>query len=62
MALIGSREACERLGISRSSLNYWMLTGRIQPAQTIPGPNARVATHLWDLDVVEQLASERAAS
>ena len=55
VALIGSREACERLGIARSTLNYWMLQGRIKPAQTIPGPNSKVATYLWDVSDVERL-------
>jgi predicted site-specific integrase-resolvase len=53
--LIGSREACERLGISRSTLNYWMLKGRIIPAQTIAGDNGVVATYLWDVADVERL-------
>ena len=52
--LIGSREACERLGIARSTLNYWMLRGRITPAQTING-SSRVATYLWDVKDVDAL-------
>jgi predicted site-specific integrase-resolvase len=59
--MIGSREACKRLGIARSTLNYWMLKGLIKPAQTIPGPNA-TAAHLWFEADIERLEAERAAS
>lgn len=59
---IGSREVCERLGIARSTLNYWMLQGKITPAQTIPGPNTKAATYLWDVaDVEALLAIEESA-
>jgi predicted site-specific integrase-resolvase len=53
--LISSREACEILAIGRSTLTYWMLTGRIAPAQTIPGPNTKAVTHLFDRADVERL-------
>jgi len=56
--LMSSREACEALGIKRSTLTYWMLTGRISPAQTIPGPN-RAASHLFSADDVERLSAQR---
>ena len=56
--LIGAREACRIIGISRSTLTYWMLTGRIQPAQTIDGPDRAVA-HLFDRGAVERVAAER---
>ena len=56
--LMSSREACQALGIKRSTLTYWMLTGRIAPAQTIPGPN-RAASYLFDRVEVERLAIER---
>ena len=55
---IGSREVCERLGIARSTLNYWMLQGKIAPAQTIPGPTAKAATYLWDVADVDRLLAE----
>ena len=35
--LIGAREACEIAGISRSTLTYWMLTGRLTPVHRLPG-------------------------
>jgi hypothetical protein len=54
--LISSREACEILGIARSTLTYWMLTGRIEPVQTIPGPGTKAVSHLFDRQTVEQLA------
>ena len=55
--LIGSREACEILGIGRSTLTYWMLTGRITPAQTIPGPSTKAVSHLFDRSEVERLVA-----
>lgn len=58
--LIGAREACQIIGISRSTLTYWMLTGRLEPAQTIDGPDRAVA-HLFDRAAVERLAAERAS-
>lgn len=58
--LIGSREACARLGIARSTLNYWMLKGRIAPAQTIPGPNSKATVYLWDEDAVSALIEAKA--
>lgn len=59
--LIGSREACQLLGITRGTLTYWMLQGRVTPAQAIEGPSGRVSQHLWDRAEIERLA-QRAAS
>lgn len=55
--LISSREACEILGIARSTLTYWMLTDRIKPAQTIPGPSTKAVTHLFSRREVEKLVA-----
>lgn len=35
--LIGSAEACERLGVDRSTLTRWVQAGRIKPAMKMPG-------------------------
>lgn len=59
--LVGSREACKRLGIARSTLTYWMLTDRIAPAQVIPGPSERASSYLFDPADIERLALERAS-
>lgn len=58
--LIGSSEACQILGIGRSTLTYWMLTGRISPTQTISGPNSsKAAAHLFAREDVEELRPSR---
>jgi excisionase family DNA binding protein len=36
-ALITSAEACESLGIDRSTLSRWVASGRIAPATKLPG-------------------------
>lgn len=46
--LIGAREACELAGISRSTLTYWMLRGRLAPERTFYGPSGRAAHYLFD--------------
>ena len=61
-ALISGREACETLGIGRSTLTYWMLTGRLTPAQTVGSEGRRAALHLFDRREVERLAEQRRAS
>lgn len=60
--LIGAREACQVAGISRSTLTYWMLTGRLRPAQTIPGPSGRASSHLFARADVESARDRKAAS
>jgi excisionase family DNA binding protein len=35
--LIGSAEACEAIGIDRSTLTRWVAQGRITPAHKMPG-------------------------
>lgn len=35
--LLTSAEACERLGIDRSTLSRWVEKGRLAPAQKLPG-------------------------
>ena len=57
--LIGAKEACELIGIKRSTLTYWMLKGRVTPVQTIGGGTSKVAAYLFDRAEVERLAAER---
>jgi len=59
-ALISSAQACQALGISRSTLTYWILTGRLTPAQTLEAPSGRNTQYLFDPADVDRLARERA--
>lgn len=59
---ISSSDACGRLGISRSTLTYWTLTGRITPIQTIASPSGKTAMLLWDPRDVDRLAKDRSSS
>jgi DNA-binding transcriptional MerR regulator len=59
-ALIGSSEACRILGISRSTLTYWQLTGRLVPVQSLESGSGRTSQHLWRRTDVEALAASRA--
>lgn len=53
--LIGSAEACERLGIDRSTLTRWVQSGRIAAAGKLPGPRG---AYLFDPSEVDRLQSE----
>ena len=55
-ALIGSSEACRILGIPRSTLTYWQLTGRLVPAQSLESGTGRTSQYLWNRADVEALA------
>lgn len=58
---ITASETCRIIGISRSTLTYWMLTGKIAPAGQIGSPGqSRPLAHLFDRADVERLAAERA--
>lgn len=37
--MIGSREACQILGVDKSTLSRWVSAGRISPAGKLPGRN-----------------------
>lgn len=37
--LMGSAQACEILGIDRSTLTRWVAKGQITPKQKLPGEN-----------------------
>jgi len=57
--LIGSAQACEILGLDRSSLVRRVQLGRMQAALKLPGPNG---AYLFLRADVEALAAERSKS
>jgi excisionase family DNA binding protein len=59
--LIGSAEACEILGVDRSTLTRWVARGLVEAAQKLPGENG---AYLFRRAEIERAASEqvRAAS
>ena len=54
-APIPSAEACERLGIDRSTLSRWVAAGRITPTFRLPGATGSM---LFDPKDVERLERE----
>lgn len=56
---IASAEACELLGIDRSTLTRWVASGRLTPAFKAPGLRGAYFFHRAD---VERLARERTAA
>jgi excisionase family DNA binding protein len=50
--LVGSTEACERIGIGRSTLTMWIQAGRIAYVQKLPGPKG---VYLFDPTEVERV-------
>ena len=52
---IGSVEACERIGIDRSTLTRWVQLGRITYAQKMPGPRG---VYLFTEEEVERARAE----
>lgn len=57
--LLGASEACERIGIDRSTLTRWIQAGRITAAQKLPGPKG---VYLFEPAEVERAAAEYAAA
>lgn len=53
--LIGSAEACEILGIDRSTLSRWVASDRLTYWVQLPGPNG---AFLFDRKVVEALLEQ----
>jgi excisionase family DNA binding protein len=53
--LVGSGEACESLGIHRSTLSRWVTVGKITPAVRLPGPRG---AFLFDRADVEALRDD----
>ena len=58
-APIPSAEACERLGIDRSTLSRWVAAGRITPTLRLPGATGSM---LFDPADVDRIASELGAA
>lgn len=56
--LIGSAEACQILGIERSTLVRWVQMRWLKPAGKLPGPNG---AYLYRRPDIEALAAKRAA-
>jgi hypothetical protein len=56
--LIASSQACERLGIDRSTLSRWVQLGKITPAMRLPGNRGAM---LFDPAAVDTLAADLAA-
>lgn len=54
-APIPSAEACERLGIDRSTLSRWVAAGRITPTFRLPGATGSM---LFDPADVDRIASD----
>lgn len=52
---LGTVEACERIGIDRSTMTRWVQLGRIVYAQKLPGPRG---VYLFDPDEVERARVE----
>lgn len=50
--LITTAEAVEQLNIDRSTLTRWVASGRIQPAQKLPGLRG---AYLFNADEVERV-------
>jgi predicted site-specific integrase-resolvase len=59
--LIGATEACQLIGIDRSTLTRWMDRGKIVPAVRLPSPGGRGAL-LFDRGDIERLRDEYAGS
>lgn len=57
--LVSSREACQILGISRSTLTYWILTDSLRPAHTLTSASGRATQHLFELEEVRRAAQSR---
>lgn len=53
-----SAEACEQLGIDRSTLSRWVATSRITPAFKLPGLRG---AFMFDTSEVERVRAEVAA-
>lgn len=61
--LLRSAEACDRLGINRSTLTRWVVSGKITPAYKLDGIRGAFLFHPSDVDrLVERLRSEDVAS
>ena len=57
--LIGSAEACDVLGIDRSTLTRWVAAGKVSPSVRLPG---RSGAMLFDREDIDALLAEAGAS
>lgn len=55
--LIGAREACQVAGIKRSTLTYWLLTGRLAPAMKLPGRTGSLLFSRADVEAAKAKAA-----
>jgi predicted site-specific integrase-resolvase len=55
MKLITTKEACDILGIDKSTLGRWRQQGRITPAYTPPTANGSLLWHRADIEALAQV-------
>lgn len=60
--LIGSAEACERLGIDRSTLTRRVARGEITPAQKLPGETGPFLFEPAEIDRAAEARDERSSA
>jgi predicted site-specific integrase-resolvase len=48
--LIGSAEACELIGVDRSTLSRWVTLGKITPAMRLPSPKGAMLFKRADVE------------
>lgn len=54
--MIGTREACDVLGVNRSTLTRWVAAGRITPVTRLPGTTGAYVFRRADIDAIAQAA------
>ena len=54
--MISSKEACDLLGVNRSTLSRWAADGTLSPVHKLPGTNG---AFLFDRRAVERLHDDR---
>ena len=57
--LLASQDVCERLDINRSTLSRWVASGRVKPAQRLPG---KTGAFLFTRAEVDRLERELTAA
>lgn len=57
-AMLGAAEACEQLGIDRSTLTRWVRAGMLVPVHKMPGATG---AYLFTPDEVKRVIAARAA-
>lgn len=56
---IGSKQACEILGIDKATLTRWATAGMVTAAHKLPGRNG---AYLFDRRDIEAIARQRASA